>query len=469
MNKIIIIAALFSLLFFNACSDTTSITAPVKNPVQGNANFTRLVTIGNSISSGYQSGSLFQSAQNFSYGNQIAQQVGTIYQQPIVADPGTAGRMEIVSLSPLTINYNLTSGTPLNTTYDKPYNNLGIPGATLYDVLNATNSTNCASGLAGSPNPFFDLVLRGIGSQFTQTKLQQPTLITLWIGNNDVLGYATSGGTRPSNPTPSNLFAGMFSMLGDSLASLGAKVVVANIPEVTAIPFFNTVGPQLAMTFPWSAMHVTNVYYQKHGEGVGSGTADSLKLLTGRVLITLKASSYASDFGLPTGRFYKENNYPGLPAGVDTTKPFGLHPQNPIPDPLILDEDEMIVAHNSTVEFNSTIAAVVTAKNFILVDMNTEFNKLRLGDFAGGTVIDGINFKTSFITGGLFSLDGVHPTSQGQGLIANYFIKAINSSLGSSIPLINLSTIPGSIVLTKKLNKYGLPEFEPGAFDNIKF
>jgi len=469
MNKLILVFALISLLLINACSDENNLIAPVKNPVQGNVNLTRLVTIGNSITSGYQSGSLFQSAQNYSFGNLIAMQVGASYQQPLVADPGTKGRMEIISLSPLVIKYNTNSGSPVNTNYSLPYNNLGIPGAVVYDILNATNSNTCASGKAGVPNPMFDLVLRGAGTQFQQAKALNPTYITLWIGNNDVLGYATSGGVSPSAPTPSAVFAALYSQLADSIASLGVKVAVANIPEVTAIPFFNTVGPQLAVSFPWTAKNVHNVYYQKHGESVGTGTADSLSLLKGTVLLTLKAASYTSDFGLPSGRFYRENNYPAIPSGVDTTKPFGLHPQNPIPDALILDENEMITAKNSTRDFNSAISQIALAKQFILVDMNTEFNKLRANDFTGGTLIDGIKFKTSFITGGLFSLDGVHPTNQGQGFIANLFIKAINSAYNATIPVINLSTLPGSIILAKKMNKYGLPEFSPGTFDNIKY
>lgn len=469
MNKLILVFALISLLLINACSDENNLTAPVKDPVQGNVNLTRMVSIGNSITSGYQSGSLFQSAQNYSFGNLLAMQVGASYIQPLVADPGTKGRMEIYSLSPLKIKYNSISGTPLNITYALPYNNLGIPGATVYDVLNATNSNTCASGKAGSPNPMFDLVLRGAGTQFQQAKMLNPTFITLWIGNNDVLGYATSGGVSPSAPTSSAIFSVLFNQIIDSIASLGVKTAVANIPEITAIPFFNTVGPQLAVSFPWSAKNVHNIYYQKHGESVGSGTADSLELLKGTVLLTLKASNYSSDLGLPSGRFYREFNYPAIPAGVDTTKPFGLHPQNPIPDALILDEDEIIVAKNATRDFNNIISQAVISKQFVLVDMNAEFNKLRAGDFTGGTVIDGINFKTSYITGGLFSLDGVHPTNQGQGFMANIFVKAINSAYNTNIPVINISTLPGSIILAKKLNKYGLPQFSPGCFDNIQF
>ena len=79
-----------------------------------------------------------------------------------------------------------------------------------------------------------------------------------------------------------------------------------------------------------------------------------------------------------------------------------------------------------------------------------------------------IAFTTTFVTGGLFSLDGVHPTSRGQGIIANEFIKVINTKWGTSIPLVNVSQIPGSLILAK-MGPMGLPIFEKGTLDNLLF
>ncbi|PIE77928.1 MAG: hypothetical protein CSA15_10575 [Candidatus Delongbacteria bacterium] len=63
-------------------------------------------------------------------------------------------------------------------------------------------------------------------------------------------------------------------------------------------------------------------------------------------------------------------------------------------------------------------------------------------------VENGIKFTTDYISGNLFSFDGIHPTSQGYAVIANRFISAINNKLNSEIPLINVSTIPGSLPTT---------------------
>ncbi|MBZ0199809.1 MAG: hypothetical protein K8H86_08075 [Ignavibacteriaceae bacterium] len=483
--KIVFTLAVAALLV-TGCEDRTELTAPsAPNPKSGSADFTTFVTIGNSLTAGYQSSALYRSAQVFGFGNLISEKTGSSFAIPFVSDPGIGGRMKIQTLDvakgSVTFSYDGSTGTPENTAYPAPYNNLGIPGALLYDVLNATSSTTCASYVFGNPatrtpNPFFDVVLRGQGSQFSQAKALSPTFVTAWIGNNDILGFATSGGFSPSAPTSVPQFTYLYMQLADTLATLGAKVVLANIPNVTAIPFFTTVGPGMSQAIPWASIKLLGapgMFYQKHGETVASGVADSLSLLKGDLLVTLVGSSYASLVGKPTGQFYRDKNYPSLPAGIDTTKPFGLHPQNPWPDALILDVSEIATAQTTTSAFNGVIAGAVAKYpgQFALVDFNTFFDNIRQHDYSGGSVFNGVKFFTTFLTGGLFSLDGVHPTSQGQAIIANEFLKVINASFGASYSLVDVSSIPGSLVLAKStvMNNGIFPYFKPHAFDHLLF
>ncbi len=359
----IIYTVILALLVFAGCQDKTDLTAPTMNPKSGNADLTRFVVIGNSLAAGYQSGALYASAQQYSFGNQIAKQVGTTYEMPLISDPGSGGRIEIKQLFPLppVLTYNTNKGQPTNLNYPMPYNDLGVPGALLYDVMNATSSTTCASYVfSQQPNPFFDLILRGQGTQFAQAKAMHPTFVILWIGNNDVLGFATSGGVAPNAPTPTPTFQYLYSQLADSVASLGAQVVVANIPEVTAIPYFTTVGPVMAQEIPWDLLrflHVPGLMYQKHGEVIGTAAADSSDLANGNVLITLPGSNYASLIGDTTGAFDKAYYGNNIPVGIDTHQPFGFSPFNPWPDGLILDPSEITTAQNSTAAFNATIAS----------------------------------------------------------------------------------------------------------------
>lgn len=454
-----ILSTIFILAFISViitgCQDRADLTAPTPvSPKSGTADFTRFVTIGNSLTAGYQSSALYQSAQVWSYGNQIAKLVNTNYAMPLVSDPGLGGRLVIHSISGPVIISQPSSGVPLNLNYAAPYNNLGIPGAMVYDVLNAKDSLTCFTSVYfHQNNPFFNLVLRnGTSTQFQQARALQPTLLTCWIGNNDVLTYATNGGYPSQLLTPAGTFNALYTQLGDSLASIGAKVVVANIPDVTTIPFFTTVGPVFAEEAPWAYFHAKGLpgFCYAHHEAGATGIADSAALAHLQVLITLKGQGALAFIGDTTGAYYTLNQIT-VPAGVNTHYPFGLVPFNPFPDEFVLDPAEMTTAANAVAAFNQTISTVAAAKGFGLVDIHAIFGNIFLQSVLhGGINYNGVNFTAFYISGGLFSLDGVHPTSQGQGLIADEFLKVINAKWGASYPLINLATIPGSIQFGKK-------------------
>ncbi len=475
-NIYLFIVAALAVLFVLGCEDRSDITGvePVLNGKSGNADLSRFVVIGNSLAAGYQNSALYESAQIYSFGNLIAKQVNTKFEMPLYSDPGSGGRMEIQALTATgaVIVNNTGTGSPINLLYPEPYNNLGIPGALTYDVLFATNSTNCASALfANSPNPFFNLILRNQGTtqltQLQQALAKQPTFVILWIGNNDVLGYATSGGVSPSSPTPVDQFTQLYGGISQQLS--GRQVVVANIPDVTSIPFMTTVGPLIATNpgINWSTLPLGFVY-QKAGEsGIGTGSASQQDLLSGTVLITLRGSTYAGLLGQLTGKFYRDNNITTLPAGIDTTKPFGFHPQNPWPNSLILDAGEINTALTATAAYNVAIQGIAANFNFGLVNINSLFNTIKT---QGGIRLDGITFSTTYVTGGLFSLDGVHPTNHGHAIVANEFIKVINNKYNAKIPAIQLSQIPPSLKFTGKIgDKFGYPQVPPEAFDHLLF
>jgi hypothetical protein len=457
MKKILLLLAMTSLLFFVACEDRSDLTAPVA-PSTGNADFTRFVSIGNSLTAGYQSGSLFESAQVYSFGKIIADQVGTPYEQPIISEPGIPGKLELHDLTP-TIIPNSGMGAPTNKDLQKPYNNLGVPGAILFDL---TDETDFAAKSTARENPFFYVILRNqaLGKSIIEQALNlQPTFVTLWIGNNDVLGYATSGGTKGTDatgllPTDPNVFAFLYNAVATALTDpTGArKVVAANIPDVQNVPFFTTIGPKVGASLidvmaANPAVH--GLVYQMNDYSVNVATPENL--IAGDVLLTLVSSPYASLIGRPTGKFYRDK-VGFVPPGIDTTQAFGLHPLNPWPNAYTLDATELALVQTRTGEFNATIKAAVDANSatWALVDINKFFASVKAAEVAtGGMMIDGINFNTKFIVGHTFSLDGVHPSTRGYGVIANEFIKTINTKFDASIPEINVSTLPASIPLGK--------------------
>jgi len=225
---------------------------------------------------------------------------------------------------------------------------------------------------------------------------------------------------------------------------------------------------------------VPGLFYQKHGAAAMDPTAyaDSIGLLTGKHDLTLPFGSFASFLGDTTGAVW--NYIAGYlkipvayvkPAFVVTAYPFGFHPMNPVPDVFMLDASEIAIAKAATANFNASILSAANDLGFAFVDINTFFNGIRAKDNLGGTYYGGMKFTTGYISGGLFSLDGVHPTNHAHAIIANEFIKVINAKWGGNIPLVNVASIVPSIDLHKRISfdHYGIPRFQAGAFDHLLF
>ncbi len=426
-----------------------AVVQPAFNP--GSADFTRYVAIGNSLTAGFQSNALSARDQVYSFPKFLATAFRTAsFVQPLFIDPGVGNRQNLVSFSlttgPVIANEpNVFPGNPAPYVSAPPagaYDNLGIPGAVLGDII---NTTDFAGQLTGPRrNPFFLLVLRSsaIGRNIlAQARSRNPTFMTCWIGSNDVLGYATGGGANPTLLTSAATFNTLYKQLMDSLRSITPNVVVANIPDVTTIPFFSTVANSIGPRLPAGIQF-------RYQRGTNRGVSfDSTRFATpyGAPYICLTGGTYAPLLGAAGGqgggKFYRDNSasFPTLPAGIDTTKPFGLHPQNPWPTALVLDDAEAATATSRIADFNRSIDSLARNRGIPVVDMNAV-----LKDIAGkGRYVPGYGtFSTAYITGGAFSYDGVHPSSRGAVLMANEFIKVINAKYGATIPLVDYGTAP---------------------------
>jgi lysophospholipase L1-like esterase len=461
MKKIIISFSLLSfiVLAIIGCEDYSKITAPVFST--GSADFTRFVSIGNSLTMGEQSSSVFEAGQMYSFGNLIAKQVGTTYAQATFSDPGTGGRLEAERLDPFTLYENTNQGVPTNLTYPAPYNNLGVKGAFLYDVLNARSASTCYTANFGVPNPLFDAVLRGLGTQLELTVAQQPTFVTLWIGNNDILAFATRGGLFP--PTDPAVFQDQYTQVLSALNATGAQIVIGAMPNALLTPYFTTVGPGIGLSL--QSLGLPGIVYAKT-DGT-TGTALVQDLFTFNVLVLLPASSATKYIGDQTGAYYSDNNIP-VPPGVITAYPFGLAAENPFPNGLVLDPSEIAAYSALRAGYNQIISGLAQAMNYNVINWDDLFNQLASAE---GLTVNGVTYSTIYVNGNFFSLDGIHPTSQGYGIVANEFIKAINTKYNASIPLVDVSTIPGSLVFTGSVSmgKYGIPNIPQGALDHVLF
>ncbi|HYO14226.1 MAG TPA: SGNH/GDSL hydrolase family protein [Thermoanaerobaculia bacterium] len=362
----------------------------------GDADFTRYVAFGDSLTAGFASGALVRTFQVNSYPALIWRQAtngAAGFEQPLISEPGIGsipgtGVLVLQSLVPgPSIVPTPGTGQPLNLTLDRPYNNIAVPGA---DVLDLVSRTTDNGGI-------HDLILRRAGfTQLQQGLSLNPTFVTLWIGNNDVLGAATSGIVSDQTLTPVPVFENAFRQAVAAIASTGAEMAIANIPDVAAIPFVTTV-PRV-ITLP------NGQPFTLFGPNGPLGAGDFV-LLTASALVQ-------QGFGIPVA------------AGG----------RGPLPDSAVLSADEVATIRARTQAFNTIIRSEATARNAAFVDINAVFATIA----TRGLNVGGVTFTTAFLTGGIFSYDGVHPNAFGYAFIANLFIEAINEQYDAEIPLVNL-------------------------------
>lgn len=400
----------------------------------GNADFSTYVALGNSLTAGYADGALYNSAQSTSYpailGQQFAKAGGGSFVQPVVnSEFGVfEGKRKLgystdclgtTSLAPV-MDEGLVDG-PAPVGYQ--VNNLGVPGARSSHLL--------APGY-GTLNPYFGRFASDpMASVLGDAMAMNPTFFTLWIGNNDVLGYSTAGGVGDTI-TSQLWFAAYLNMTLETLTSNGAKGAIANIPDVTAIPFFNTVPP--------------NAYV------VTQGQADTLNMFLGNLGFHYEAGPNYFIIEDPNAiigfRQMVEGELLLLTLPQDSLKcafwggfnPFTQSPV-PIPDQYALSLAELDEISAATAGFNQTIEAMAVQYNLAFVDMNAEFNKL-----ITGVTFDGVTLSTGFITGNAFSLDGVHGTPMGYSHVANIFTNAINNKYGSTFPMVSIAGYTANIL-----------------------
>ena len=104
---------------------------------------------------------------------------------------------------------------------------------------------------------------------------------------------------------------------------------------------------------------------------------------------------------------------------------------------VLLYPDEVAGIEEFVADYNAIIAAQIAGVGGAVVDINAIFDEIS----AHGFHLGGINLSTSFLSGGIFSADGVHPSSIGYTIIANAFIQTMNFELGLEIPTPDFSHV----------------------------
>jgi lysophospholipase L1-like esterase len=406
----------------------------------GNAEFSTYVALGNSLTAGYANGALYRSGQMYSYPSILADQFkkagGGEFVQPLMdGEYGIfPGKLKLgyatdclgtTNLAPVPDQGNLDPLAPVGYTV----NNLGVPGAKSFHLV-APGYGNLAGVPVGTANPYYarfasSEVATVVGDAIAQT----PTFYTLWIGSNDVLGYATSGGLGDTI-TGQNTFAYILNTILMSMNATGAKGAIANIPDIVSAPFFNTVPP--------------------NGYVLTQGQADTLNLFLGGFGFQYQAGPNYFIVEDPTSQLGFRQMVAGelllLTVPQDSLKCAywgGFNPllQQPVPIPsqYVLSTTEINNINAAVEGYNATISQLASQYGLALVDANAVTKEL-----GNGLIYNGETISSTFVTGNGFSLDGIHLTPKGYALVANLFIEAINQQYGATLPLVNLVDYPAN-------------------------
>lgn len=439
------ISLLISFFFISSC--TPELVGP--KPKAGAADFTKTVAIGGNYMAGYQDGSLYKKGQRLSIPALLAEQFklinGTGFNQILMPDDIGLGLSSkpweswfvsashlgyktdckgVSSLSPLKSNISVSEATPYLTGLAGNSNqDLAVPFANTADYFNPAFGDMFST--TGNRNPYYNRIAStpGTSTMFADAKSQNATFFTAWVGMEDIYNFASSGGMSGSIPS-----AAVFSMYLDSLlkglTANGAKGVIANIPEFRLFPYYTLV--------PWDKAELRQTQADSLNElCVGLEHIHFEEGRNGFVII---------DDLHPLGvRQLHEGEYITLSVPLDSMKceGYGLF-LNTINDRYNLDSVEVFEIDQATSMYNKVIAEKALQYNLAFVDMNSYFHSVQ-----SGIKWDGADFNLKFISGGFFSLDGYHPNQKGYALIANEFIKAINTQYNSVVPTINCTECNG--------------------------
>lgn len=424
---------LLLLLGLGSCSGNL---LDVPKSARGNASFLRYVAVGSTETSGFADGALYKSGQEHSYAALLAQQFALTglanFNQPLYTNDDGVGifnghlapklvlgnfvdcsgnTMFIPIRKPVTID---TTG--FNVSGLQPFNNLGIPSATTEDMVDNN---------LYQQNIFYKRMHGdSAGRVMDDIKGNPPTFFTVWLGTQDVLNYAINGGQYATLPSALDFRMALDSILDAATADSSAGGVIANIPDVMEYPFFNTVAYNGLPLDTNLAALLNNI--------LGS---TGFRFTTGNNPFLVVDSSVNGN-----ERFITENERVVMTIPIDSIRCQYLGTLNPLTNQYFLTTQEIANIENAIDAYNQVIADEAATRNIPLVDLKAMFHKLK-----SGIQYNGVLYTNVLVTGNFFSLDGLNPGCEGHALIANEFIKKINSQYKASIPQLDPTKYNGPL------------------------
>lgn len=393
-----------------ACEgDNETTTGP-----KGQDAFARYVSIGTSVSMGVQSDGVVYSTQQTSWPALLAHQAfATSFTQPLIQGPGCYSPL----IAPLQFSRRLSGAVypgilptdqncVLFAGITLPTNNVAMDGARAYEALRLTPESLVVNGVdTDQRRRLYKAALASGKTQVTSMMAQNPTLVSVEIGANEVLRAVTGGILIPAaayrQPDgtftyfPVTVWQPQYDAIMDSVAKTGAKAMLLSVPLVSS----------LISVRDGDDFYQDRAALQSFGIVVSSDcSGNKNQIYTFGKMLTLLAA----------------------------TKPVTLSCTNdPTSADFILTPSDTSTLNNLVRAMNAHIQSVASAHGWAYVDLNLPL--------AAAVATRPAFSVATFLTctrpfGQYISLDGVHPTADGAQVIANTAADALNSTYGFAIP-----------------------------------
>jgi hypothetical protein len=356
--------------------------------------FARYVAIGTSNSMGVQSAGVFASAQKAAWPAQFASRAGAAITLPLISDPGCppplaaplaadlvlVGAFAAFGAGDDLVTSLMETCAPLASGITLPASNVAISGAKVHNALYSTPESEQA--INARRGALYSRILPPGKTQVTAMLAQHPTFVSVELAANEVLPASTG---RISAMTPYADWQTDFDQVLDSVKTTEARAVLAGLPiDAANFPsvrrsreFFNQWPYLLTLGISVS----TSCYY-----------SSNYIFIPGYILTLLSKT--------PTTATCAD-----VPGEAD----------------YVITPGDLSLINERMAQMNAHIQAKATENGYAF------FKLAALYDLPKGSLnMYDVLFSSSPF-GSNFSLDGVHPSAQGQAILADAAVQAVNS------------------------------------------
>ena len=474
-----------------------------------NIDLSNLVVLGTSLASGVQDGALYNSGQQNSFPALLANQLKMLsdvenmqdFVQPDINSEFGYHLIFNPNILSVTFGRSLLNVTKLEPEVEPngdlitPYQgqkssirNFSAPLLTSGQLVTpATGGPDTSQQANLAFNEFYHRFASapsqdGInGSSLLNDALKsEPTFFIYEAGMNDVMLFAMNGGDDRVGITNSTDFAGVLSIVLDSLTKGQNQNTIPgailNIPDILDFPFFTSLSYDEVILDKEGA-NAVNVEFEQYNKSLNDARSQGLipeEELNKRLIefkegrngiliededllsVIIPAQGETPEVTLPKYRQANNSDLTLITVGTILGQP--ISPDRltsiygttvPIGDSLILTQTEIMSINSAITAYNSSIQQVVQAfnnqgNNIVIVEIDQIFDDA-LGTLSTtdkvGIVFQGVTLLPDFSPSGIFSTDGLHPNPRGHGIIANQIISAINDRWAADIPQVDVLSL----------------------------